>query len=40
MNNAVQKMGEDVGIPDEDIRFDAFGGYFYTELLSVPHLTK
>jgi Na+-transporting NADH:ubiquinone oxidoreductase subunit F len=26
MNNAVQKMGEDFGIPDEHIRFDDFGG--------------
>ncbi|PQJ21273.1 NADH:ubiquinone reductase (Na(+)-transporting) subunit F [Tenacibaculum sp. SG-28] len=26
MNNAVQKMGEDYGIPDENIRFDDFGG--------------
>lgn len=26
MNQAVQKMGEDFGIPDEDIRFDDFGG--------------
>lgn len=26
MNNAVQKMGEDFGIPDESIRFDDFGG--------------
>lgn len=26
MNNAVQKMGEDFGIPDEQIRFDDFGG--------------
>ncbi|MDG2151606.1 MAG: NADH:ubiquinone reductase (Na(+)-transporting) subunit F [Polaribacter sp.] len=26
MNNAVQKMGEDFGIPDENIRFDDFGG--------------
>ncbi len=26
MNKAVQKMGEDFGIPDEHIRFDDFGG--------------
>lgn len=26
MNQAVQKMGEDFGIPDENIRFDDFGG--------------
>ncbi|WCO01078.1 NADH:ubiquinone reductase (Na(+)-transporting) subunit F [Psychroserpens ponticola] len=26
MNQAVQKMGEDFGIPDEHIRFDDFGG--------------
>ena len=26
MNQAVQKMGEDYGIPDEHIRFDDFGG--------------
>ncbi|MFY0600070.1 MAG: NADH:ubiquinone reductase (Na(+)-transporting) subunit F [Cyclobacteriaceae bacterium] len=26
MNVAVQKMGEDFGIPDENIRFDDFGG--------------
>jgi len=26
MNNAVQKMGEDFGIPDENIRFDDVGG--------------
>jgi len=26
MNIAVQKMGEDFGIPDENIRFDDFGG--------------
>ncbi len=26
MNQAVQKMGEDFGIPDESIRFDDFGG--------------
>ena len=26
MNNAVQKMGEDFGMPDENIRFDDFGG--------------
>lgn len=26
MNNAVQKMGEDFGIPPENIRFDDFGG--------------
>ena len=26
MNNAVQKMGEDFGIPDDNIRFDDFGG--------------
>jgi len=26
MNLAVQKMGEDFGIPDENIRFDDFGG--------------
>ncbi|NQW28024.1 MAG: NADH:ubiquinone reductase (Na(+)-transporting) subunit F [Flammeovirgaceae bacterium] len=26
MNVAVQKMGEDYGIPDENIRFDDFGG--------------
>ncbi|MBT4678343.1 MAG: NADH:ubiquinone reductase (Na(+)-transporting) subunit F [Flavobacterium sp.] len=26
MNKAVQKMGEDYGIPDENIRFDDFGG--------------
>ncbi|MEQ8472126.1 MAG: NADH:ubiquinone reductase (Na(+)-transporting) subunit F [Marinoscillum sp.] len=26
MNAAVQKMGEDYGIPDENIRFDDFGG--------------
>ena len=26
MNKAVQKMGEDYGIPDEHIRFDDFGG--------------
>jgi Na+-transporting NADH:ubiquinone oxidoreductase subunit F len=26
MNKAVQKMGEDFGIPDESIRFDDFGG--------------
>ena len=26
MNKAVQKMGEDFGIPDENIRFDDFGG--------------
>jgi len=26
MNNAVQKMGEDYGIADENIRFDDFGG--------------
>ena len=26
MNNAVQKMGEDFGLPDENIRFDDFGG--------------
>ena len=26
MNNAVQKMGEDFGIDDENIRFDDFGG--------------
>lgn len=26
MNAAVQKMGEDFGIPDENIRFDDFGG--------------
>ena len=26
MNNAVQKMGEDFGIADENIRFDDFGG--------------
>jgi len=26
MNQAVQKMGEDYGIPDENIRFDDFGG--------------
>lgn len=25
MNNAVQKMGEDFGLPDENIRFDDFG---------------
>jgi len=25
MNNAVQKMGEDFGMPDENIRFDDFG---------------
>jgi Na+-transporting NADH:ubiquinone oxidoreductase subunit F len=26
MNQAVQKMGEDFGIEDENIRFDDFGG--------------
>jgi Na+-transporting NADH:ubiquinone oxidoreductase subunit F len=26
MNQAVQKMGEDFGMPDENIRFDDFGG--------------
>ena len=26
MNQAVQKMGEDFGIPPENIRFDDFGG--------------
>ncbi len=26
MNKAVQQMGEDFGIPDENIRFDDFGG--------------
>jgi len=26
MNKAVQKMGEDYGMPDENIRFDDFGG--------------
>ena len=26
MNNAVQKMGEDFGLPDDNIRFDDFGG--------------
>ena len=26
MNQAVQQMGEDFGIPDEHIRFDDFGG--------------
>jgi Na+-transporting NADH:ubiquinone oxidoreductase subunit F len=26
MNKAVQKMGQDYGIPDENIRFDDFGG--------------
>ncbi|WP_159022708.1 NADH:ubiquinone reductase (Na(+)-transporting) subunit F [Formosa sp. L2A11] len=26
MNNAVKKMGEDFGMPDENIRFDDFGG--------------
>ncbi|RLD29782.1 MAG: NADH:ubiquinone reductase (Na(+)-transporting) subunit F [Bacteroidetes bacterium] len=26
MNKAVQKMGEDFGLPDENIRFDDFGG--------------
>jgi Na+-transporting NADH:ubiquinone oxidoreductase subunit F len=26
MNNAVQKMGEDFGLDDENIRFDDFGG--------------
>ena len=26
MNQAVQKMGEDFGIDDENIRFDDFGG--------------
>ncbi len=26
MNKAVQKMGEDYGLPDENIRFDDFGG--------------
>ena len=26
MNQAVQKMGEDFGIPDESIRFDDCGG--------------
>ncbi len=26
MNKAIQKMGEDFGIPDENIRFDDFGG--------------
>ncbi|MBS9774526.1 MAG: NADH:ubiquinone reductase (Na(+)-transporting) subunit F [Tenacibaculum sp.] len=26
MNKAVQKMGQDFGIPDENIRFDDFGG--------------
>ncbi len=26
MNNAVQKMGQDFGMPDENIRFDDFGG--------------
>ncbi|WP_459210626.1 NADH:ubiquinone reductase (Na(+)-transporting) subunit F [Aquimarina rhabdastrellae] len=26
MNKAVEKMGEDFGIPDENIRFDDFGG--------------
>jgi len=26
MNQAVQKMGEDFGLPDENIRFDDFGG--------------
>jgi Na+-transporting NADH:ubiquinone oxidoreductase subunit F len=26
MNKAVTKMGEDFGIPDENIRFDDFGG--------------
>jgi Na+-transporting NADH:ubiquinone oxidoreductase subunit F len=26
MNQAVQKMGEDFGIPDDNIRFDDFGG--------------
>lgn len=26
MNNAVQKMGQDFGLPDENIRFDDFGG--------------
>jgi len=26
MNQAVQKMGEDYGIDDENIRFDYFGG--------------
>ncbi len=26
MNKAVQKMGEDFGMPDENIRFDDFGG--------------
>jgi Na+-transporting NADH:ubiquinone oxidoreductase subunit F len=26
MNKAVQKMGEDFGIPDDNIRFDDFGG--------------
>ena len=26
MNQAIQKMGEDFGIPDENIRFDDFGG--------------
>jgi Na+-transporting NADH:ubiquinone oxidoreductase subunit F len=26
MNKAVQKMGEDFGMPPENIRFDDFGG--------------
>jgi len=26
MNKAVQKMGEDFGLADENIRFDDFGG--------------
>ncbi|UCE94589.1 MAG: NADH:ubiquinone reductase (Na(+)-transporting) subunit F, partial [Flavobacteriaceae bacterium] len=26
MNQAVQKMGEDFGMADENIRFDDFGG--------------
>ena len=26
MNKAVQKMGQDFGMPDENIRFDDFGG--------------
>ena len=26
MNAAVEKMGQDFGIPDENIRFDDFGG--------------
>jgi Na+-transporting NADH:ubiquinone oxidoreductase subunit F len=26
MNQAVEKMAEDFGVPDENVRFDDFGG--------------